>query len=176
MKEPVRLSVGCGGRRLPGYTGVDVVPRPAADIVAPADNIPLPDNSVDEIMAIHVVEHVYVWQVPDLLREWHRLLRPGGLLVLEMPDLIKTCRNVLDGRVIGGKHPDQLTMWSLYGDPREKDPYMGHKWCHTFKTLAPTVKEAGFIKIVEKPTIHHPAGRVHRDFRLEAIKPNVAAN
>ena len=142
--------------------------RPAADIVAPADKIPLGDGCATEVMAIHLVEHVYIWEVPDLLREWHRLLRPGGLLVLEMPDLIKTCRNVIEGRVVGGKHPDQLTMWSLFGDPRDKDPYMNHKWCHTFKTLAPTVAEAGFIKIVERQTQWHPAGREHRDFRLEA--------
>ena len=160
---------------MPGFTGVDAVAeRTAAEIVARADNIPLPDQSVEEIMAIHVVEHVHVWEVPALLNEWFRLLKPGGILVLEMPDLIKTCRNVIEGRMLGGKHPDQLTMWSLYGDPRTKDPFMSHKWCHTFKTLAPTVKEAGFIKIVERPTQYHPAGREHRDFRLEARKPGPA--
>lgn len=166
----MKLNVGCGERRLPGYTGVDAVARGAADIISPADKIPLEDECADEILAVHVVEHVHIWEVPALLAEWYRLLKPGGLLVLEMPDLIKTCRNVLDGRIVGGKHPDQLTMWSLYGDPRTKDPYMSHKWCHTFKTLAPTVIEAGFIKVVERETVFHPAGRKHRDFRLEARK------
>lgn len=166
----MKLNIGCGGRRIDGYTGVDAVQRPAADIVAKADAIPLPDSSCDEIMAIHLVEHVHPWEVPGLLQEWHRLLKPGGRLVLELPDLIKCCKNIIDGKMVGGKHPDQLGLWGLYGDDREKDPFMSHKWGHTFKTLAPTVKAAGFIKIEERPTEWHPAGREHRDFRLEAVK------
>lgn len=166
----MKLNIGCGGRRIDGYTGVDAVQRPAADIVARADSIPLPDASVEEIMAIHLVEHVHPWEVPALLREWWRLLKPGGKLVLEMPDLIKCCRNVVEGRMVGGKHPDQLGLWGLFGDDRGQDPFMSHKWAWTFKTLSPLVAAAGFIDAQEKPTQWHPAGRDHRDFRLEAIK------
>ena len=65
----MRLNIGCGNRRLPGYTGIDAVERPAADIVAPADAIPLQDGCADEVMAIHLVEHVFSWEVPALLAE-----------------------------------------------------------------------------------------------------------
>lgn len=176
MKEPTRLNVGCGGRRLPGYTGVDVVPRPAADIVAPADKIPLPDNSVDEIIAIHVVEHVHHWEVSSLLKEWFRLLKPGGRLVMEMPDILKCARNIVEGYTYAGKHPDQAGMWGIFGDSRLKDPLMIHKWAWHFNSLSPLVKEAGFIKLAEKKTEFHPVGRERRDFRMEAVKPDVAAN
>lgn len=167
----IKLNVGAGGRRLEGYTGVDAVERPGADIVARADAIPLPDGCAEEVMAIHLVEHVHPWQVPDLLREWYRLLAPGGLLVLEMPDLVKCCRNIVEGFTYAGKHPDQAGLFGLYGDPREEDPYMSHKWGHTFRSIKPTVAEAGFVDIVERPTKFHPVGRERRDFRLEARKP-----
>lgn len=170
----MRLNVGCGGRRIPGYTGVDAVQRPAAEIIARADKIPLADNSVEEIMAIHLIEHVHAWEAPDLLREWFRLLVPGGLLVLELPDIVKCCRNIADDYKLAGKHPDQAGMWGLYGDPREKDKFMAHKWGYCFGTLKPIVQEVGFIKIVEKPTQWHPVGRERRDFRLEARKPESA--
>lgn len=166
----MKLNIGAGGKRLPGYTGVDVVERPGADIVAPAHQVPLPDGSAEELIAIHLVEHILPWELKTVLAEWHRLLQPGGLLVLEMPDLIKCCKNILDGRMKGGKHPDQLGMWGLFGDDRYQDPYMLHRWSYTFKTLAPIVEAAGFVKIVERPTVFHPAGRDHRDFRLEARK------
>jgi predicted SAM-dependent methyltransferase len=168
--KPTKLNIGCGSRRLEGYTGVDAIKRPAADIIAPADKIPLKPGTIDEILAIHLVEHVHPWQTPLLLREWARLLKPGGRLVLEMPDLIKCCQNVVSGAMVGGKHPDQLGMWGLYGDPRSKDPYMAHKWAWTFATLRPLVAEAGFVDITEAPTQFHPAGREFRDFRLEAVK------
>lgn len=172
--KSMKLNIGCGGRRIPGFTGVDAVPRPAAEIVAKADSIPLPDGSVEEIMAIHLLEHVHLWEAPDLLREWFRLLVPGGTLVLELPDIVKCCRNIADNYTMAGKHPDQAGLWGLYGDPRDKDTFMAHKWGYCFGTLKPMVEAAGFIKIAEKPTQWHPVGRERRDFRLEARKPGAA--
>ena len=52
----MRLNVGAGGRILKGYTGIDIVKRPGADIIAPADKIPLPDGSCEEVLAVHLVE------------------------------------------------------------------------------------------------------------------------
>lgn len=168
---PLRINLGCGGRRLPGYVGVDAVERPAADIVAAADKLPFGDNQAEEVMAIHLAEHLLPWDLPVALAEWFRVMKPGGRLVLELPDLMKCCRNILDGVMKGGKHPDQLGMWGLFGDSRLKDRWMLHSWSYTFKTLEPLVKEAGFVKITEHRTVFHPAGRDVRDFRLEAVKP-----
>src|SRR5690606_14128906 len=103
--------------------------------VAPVNAVPLADAVADEIMAIHVIEHVPSWDVPDTLREWARLLKPGGLLVMEQPDLLKCCRNILEGKTRQGKHPDQLGMYGLFGDDRLKDRYMLHAWSYHFGTL-----------------------------------------
>lgn len=174
----MKLNVGCGGRDLPGYTGVDAVPRPAAKIVAPATKIPLADGSCDEVMAIHLFEHLVPWEGPVALAEWYRLLQPGGKLVLEMPDLKKFCANILKildgGVVMAGKHPDQAGMWGGWGDPRLKDPYMLHRWAYTFATIKPLLEQAGFTKITEHETVFHPIGRNVRDFRVECYKPKSA--
>lgn len=166
----MKLNIGAGGRRIPGYTGVDAVPRPAADIVARADSIPLPDGSVEEIFACHLWEHFYRWECDDVIKEWKRLLQPGGRLVLELPNLYKCCQNLISGRMEGGKHPDQLSYFGLYGDTRTSDPYMSHKFGWTPETLTKFLKDNGFIKIREAPTQWHPAGRLHRDMRIEAVK------
>lgn len=162
----MRLNIGCGGRRLPGYTGVDAVERPAADIIARADKIPLPDGSVDEIMAIHLWEHFYRWECDGVIGEWKRLLKPGAQLVLELPNLRKCCENLLSGRADGGKHVDQLSYWGLYGDPRQSDQFMAHRWGWTPETLKAFLVEHGFTKISEEPTQWHPAGRQNRDMRI----------
>lgn len=168
--DGMKINVGCGGRRIEGYTGIDAVERPAADIIARADSIPLPDGSVDEIMAIHLFEHFYQWECDTVIAEWKRLLKPGGQLVLELPNLIKCCENVISGRMVGGKHPEQLGMWGCYGDPRESDPFMAHRWGWTPKTLTAFLKGNGFIKIFEEPTKFHPAGRDHRDMRIVSTR------
>lgn len=165
----MKLNIGCGGRKIPGFTGVDAVPdRPAVDIVAKADKIPLPDGSVEEILAIHLWEHFYLWECEGVINEWKRLLKSGGALTLELPNLKKCCENILSGRVEGGKHPDQLSYWGLYGDPRERDPFMAHRWAWTPESLRAFLKQHGFLAIVEEPTQWHPAGRRHRDMRIVA--------
>ena len=167
----MKLNIGCGGRRIPGYTGVDAVQREGADVVADAGSLPFEDCSADEVMAIHLVEHLYPWLLPPTLAEWFRVLKPGGRLVLEMPDIIKSCKNLIDGVMRGGKHPNQLSYWAIYGDDRLEDEFMMHKYGYHFGSLKPIVESAGFIKIKEFQTQFHPAGRNCRDFRLEAIKP-----
>lgn len=169
--QDLRLNIGCGGRRLDGYLGIDAVSeRTAADIVATADNIPLPDGCAQEIIALHLWEHFYRFQCDDVIKEWRRLLKPGGVLILELPNLIKCCQNILSGKTIAGKHPDQIGMWGLYGDPREGDQFMSHRWGWTPESICLFLKSNGFSKVMETPTQWHPVGRLHRDMRIEAIR------
>ncbi len=162
------LNIGAGHRRIEGYTGVDIVPRVGTDIVAPAHKIPLPDESCEEIMAIHLFEHFYRWECDKVLAEWHRLLKPRGRLVLELPDLHKCCLNVIKGRE--AEEPDQLGMWGLYGDPRRSDQFMAHRWGWTPATLRALLEENGFDRIGEERPVFHPAGRQYRDMRIIAEK------
>ncbi len=166
----MKLYIGCGGRRLDGYTGIDITQRKGVDIIAPAHEIPLPDGCANEVMAIHLVEHLFAWDVPIALTEWFRLLKPGGLMVLEMPDLLKACRNIAE-EIKSTKHPDQLGIWGIFGDDRLKDPLMIHRSGWWFERLKPVVETVGFERATEHPTFFHPVGRGVRDFRLEAYKP-----
>ncbi len=165
----MKLNVGSGKKRHEGFTNVDAVARPGVDIVAEAWAIPLPDGCADEIMAIHLIEHMLPWDADLALAEWFRLLQPGGKLVMEQPDLIKCCENLIAG--LKGKHPDQLGLWGVFGDDRTKDPFMLHRYGYSFESLKVKVEAAGFVKVKEYQTQFHGAGRLTRDFRLEAGKP-----
>lgn len=168
--EGLKLNVAAGSKRYAGWVGVDAVERSGAEIIAPMDNIPLPDECANEIMVIHGVEHAYQWEIPGALAEWFRLMRPGGKLVLEMPDLLKACKNIAED-YRGHKHPDQQGMFAIWGDHRLKDPLMMHKSGWWFDRLRPLVEEAGFTQVTEHETQFHGCGRKRRDFRLEAVKP-----
>lgn len=121
-------------------------------------------------MAIHLVEHIIPWELPTALSEWFRLMRPGGKLTIECPDIVKVCKNIAENITKHGKHPDQLGLWGAYGDIRTKDERMLHRYGYSFKTLEPLVAAAGFVGAEERETVFHPAGRKFRDFRLEAVK------
>lgn len=166
----MKLNIGCGKRKLAGYIGIDAVARDNVDIVAPAHQLPLDPECADEILAVHVWEHFYLWECGAVITEWRRVLKPKGRLVLELPDLLKACRNLLDNRRIENKDPNQLTMWAIYGDPTTGDPYMNHRWGWTPKTLSEFLAEHRFTDIKLATTQFHPAGREHRDMRIEATK------
>jgi O-antigen chain-terminating methyltransferase len=46
----------------------------------------VPDNSYDLITCMHVVEHLELYEIIDLISEIKRILRPGGLLIMETPN------------------------------------------------------------------------------------------
>lgn len=166
----MKIHLGCGKHVLDGWVNVDAVKHPKSrlepqylgvDISKPLDMFE--DDSADELMAIHFLEHLYRWDAIDALKDWRRVLKPGGKIVLEMPDLRKACMNIINGQ------PDNMGMWPIYGDDTLKDPLMCHKYGWTFKTLAPVLKEIGFGSIIEAPTQWH-GKRQNRDFRIEARK------
>lgn len=140
------------------------------DLISDVRKIDLPSECARELIAIHLWEHMYRWECDDVIEEWKRLLRPKGKLVMEMPDLMKFCRNILSGNT-DYNHPDQLGLWGMYGDPRDKDPYMVHKWAWTYTSLQKFLKKHGFVDIAEEDTQWHQIGRGRRDFRLVAFKP-----
>jgi len=82
----LRLNVGCGKKRMVGFVGVDLYPTPAADVVAPAHALPYADSQVDEIFSSHLIEHLTNSQLGETLREWYRVLKPGGKLTIICPD------------------------------------------------------------------------------------------
>jgi SAM-dependent methyltransferase len=62
------------------YVGVDWRPGPGVDVVALAHELDLPDGHFDVALSVESLEHDYYWG--QTLAAMHRLLRPGGLLLL----------------------------------------------------------------------------------------------
>lgn len=84
----VNLNLGCGFHPEPGFVNVDRVPGPGVDLVRDLERVGPDDalgsaDSVDCVVASHVLEHI-VNLIP-LMREIHRVLRPGGYLLAAAP-------------------------------------------------------------------------------------------
>lgn len=172
--EPIRLNLGCGDKILPGYINVDVVSERAGnkpDFVTDIRSLPgIPDSFADEVLAVHVVEHLWRWEVLDVLREWCRVLKPGGKMVLECPNLRSACEEFLrndDKGALPGPE-GQRTMWVFYGDPRWRDPLMVHRWGFTPVSLARVMHEAGLFNLKQEPAQFKL--REPRDMRIVGTK------
>jgi SAM-dependent methyltransferase len=87
---PAKLNLGCGTDIRPGYVNLDSAALPGVDVVHDVEQLPLPfgDESFDEILCLSIIEHLdYV----PVLRDLHRILRPGGSLHITGPHF--TARN-----------------------------------------------------------------------------------
>lgn len=83
-----RLEIGSGNRPLDGYEHLDINPDcPHVEYVAPMDDIPVEDNTFDEVNSIHVIEHQPWPNTLNTLQEWVRVLKPGGLVYIATPNL-----------------------------------------------------------------------------------------
>lgn len=173
--KPLRLNLGCGDKILPDYVNVDVVEsrkntRP--DILCDLHRLAgFADNSADEILSVHVVEHFWHWEVRDILGEWMRVLKPGGKMVLECPNLEAACRHFLEDPVLHARADQngQRSMWVFYGDPAWKDPYMIHRWGYTPDSLAALMRDVGLADVRQEPAQYKL--REPRDMRITGMKP-----
>lgn len=85
MNNLKKLNLGCGEDKKPGYVNLDFHDHVSPDVVHDLNVFPYPfeDNSFDEIICYHILEHLDkpFW----VMRELHRILKPGGKLFIKVP-------------------------------------------------------------------------------------------
>ena len=135
-RKPIKLDIGSGAnRRDHDYTTVDLF-HENGDIKAPMWDIPLPDNSVEAIWSEHALEHVAMAKVPETLKEWHRLLKPGGRAIIQVPNFDYVAKYWLTG-------PDRG--WAeqmVFGQQWNEGEF--HKSAFTAAILRADLEAAGF--------------------------------
>jgi predicted SAM-dependent methyltransferase len=159
----VRLNIGAGGTIIPGYTPIDI-----KDGVE-AGKLPYADESVDEIYASHVLEHIPHARTALVLQEWRRVLKPGGVVRIGVPDFNKLKEQDFDA-------PDGG--WALHvlmgGHTDEHDI---HHIQFTFNGLANRLQQLGFEDVREfKPFANdctqHPMSLNVEAFKRQYAKPH----
>jgi len=84
--DVIKLNLGCGDDLRDGYINVDLYNN-NAEIQMDVRQLFYDDNSVDEIFSSHVLEHFSKHETIPILIEWNRVLKPGGKLIMDLPDL-----------------------------------------------------------------------------------------
>jgi len=85
--RPVKINLGCGNKKLDGYTNIDIQERVNPDIVCDVlKGLPYENNSVDEVRAWDFLEHIKIGKTIGVIEEIWRVLKPGGKFESFTPD------------------------------------------------------------------------------------------
>jgi SAM-dependent methyltransferase len=88
LRLGLRLHIGSGNVRLPGWTNVDVQPLPGVDVIADVTRgLGFPEGEAEAVFSEHFLEHLALDAALAFLLEAHRVLAAGGWLRLSTPNL-----------------------------------------------------------------------------------------
>ncbi len=172
---PIKLHLGCGGEKWKDFLNVDLNPaKPGekdssrngcvAEVFADMRNLGLPDNCVDEIFTSHTIDHFTRWEGLDMIKDWLRMLKPGGRIVMEAADF----RRCILWLFHPSKRKRYLARTQFYGNQWDRIEYETHRYLWSSNELRNELLKLGFSKVTvsHRTETHHPG----RDMRVVAIK------
>ena len=157
------LHVGCGAKnpeklhktfRSPDWEEVrlDIDPAVKPDIVGTMTGMPtIADGSYDAVWSSHNVEHLYAHEVPVAFAEFLRVLKPGGFVLLTMPDLQAVAEHIAKGNLeeplyqspAGPVTPIDV-VYGYRPAVARGNLFMAHRTGFTADTLRTKLEAAGF--------------------------------
>jgi predicted SAM-dependent methyltransferase len=171
----VKLHLGCGGERWRDFINVDLNPHDPtrqdrsrsgciADVYADMRALELPDDSVDEIFTAHTIDHFTRWEAIKMFRDWRRILKPGGLLTIEVADFWRC--------ILWLFHPlrekRRLGRTQFYGNQWDEIDFETHRYLWSARELTNILREIGYTSVsVHHRTLTHCPGR---DMHVQACK------
>lgn len=149
MRQHARkgLHLGAGSTRLPHLINCDLY-NPDADMKVDATDLsPFEQDSIDLIESHHMIEHLGLVEAERALREWHRVLKPGGMLVITCPDLTRICARWLLYTALYpvARRPERLEriLKMIVGSQEHSGMY--HKSGYDARRMRRVLNDAGYV-------------------------------
>lgn len=127
----LKLNLGCGNILIDGYLNLDILLRKKGTVKHDITRLSfIPDNSVSEIVALDIVEHISPSIIDDVMDEWIRVLKSDGIMVIKVPDLYTQARLYVSGEWDSEKFSKQILGAYDYG----LDAH-GHKFAYDIHSM-----------------------------------------
>lgn len=137
-----RVHLGCGTKFIPGWIHIDAQSYDHIDFQQTIDTLPMfTDNSIDEIYACHVLEHIGRRDFIRVLLEWNRVLKPAGTIRVSVPDWDAI---IAEYQSSGGKNIHDVMGLVVGG---QRDVWDFHCIIFNFMLLKQALEYCGFEKV-----------------------------
>ncbi len=164
----LKLNLASGKDYQEDYVNVDLYNSNTnlVDVQFDVRNIPYDDNTIDEIRAFQIIDHFDFFEGQQIIKEWLRVLKPGGRLWIETPDFLSSCQEFTEsdsqGKINLYEHFFS-TPWILG---------MSRKFLFTEEQLVSQLNWAGFKNIRRLPAsgISVNKNNAHLFLNIEAFK------
>ena len=143
-----KLHIGAGDNYLNGWVNVDATPDLGPDICARVTGLPFPNRVFHRVCMVHVVEHIPYKLLAPALSEIYRVMKPGGILIIETPEIEGVFRDFLAADTDRRK---ELLSYTFGLDV----PGMKHEILLPAKLLAWELNTAGFKILSMGPGLSH---------------------
>jgi hypothetical protein len=150
------LNIGSGRTTLPGFEPWDIKDR------KPGFPLGVPDNSIGEIYASHVLEHFSWRETQAVLSDWFRALEPGARCRVAVPDFDKIIS-------LHGKGDCTFTEAYLFGGQIDSDDH--HHCAFTEQTLRTQMEKAGLVNIGPWQSEIQDCAALPISLNLQGFKP-----
>jgi len=147
MEKKLNLNLGCGDQILPGFLNVDANSNKDVVFDDVVFLINFSDNGTDMIYAAHVLQCIFPRsRVLIALENWYKVLKPGGHIIIEVPDIVPVTKAYLEGKV-----PIETFIQGIYGVDKDG---IRQTICFSFDYLKKLLEEVGFknIKRIDQPS------------------------
>ena len=115
----MKLNLGCGTNKIPGFINVDIDPKVEPDNVFDfVGKFPYEDETVEEIVAYHVFEHIPKASHSAIYDEIYRVLQPDGNFTMSFPEFT-SCYENWRGNYRGMKDFWEATMFGRQASPHD---------------------------------------------------------
>jgi SAM-dependent methyltransferase len=149
---------------------------------------PWSDGAAGAVFSSHMVEHLEADEVRHVLSEAFRVLRPGGIMRLALPDLHLAVEKYLSDKAAGDERAADSFVTYLYLRPEVHGSgvhrmlvrmlHRPHLWMYDFDSLAARIRETGFVDVTRChyqqgscPDVELLDSRPEDSFYLEAVRP-----
>jgi predicted SAM-dependent methyltransferase len=166
MRE-MKLHFGCGPRILPGWVNIDGWSFPGIDLTADLRQpLPFSDATCQLIFTEHVLEHIDTEFRLPVLREFLRVLQPGGTLRIVVPDCEQFVRAYMRSDMAWFETVLGVTASGAEGLNRVFTMHT-HRFIDDWNSLSATLREVGFSQ-VERSSVN---GSAIPELRIDAELP-----